>query len=61
MTVVFQFLIAVALIAAMILIRVIANRYQLRQKLNCSHVGGDCDETDCSAGSEEKRSACHAP
>ena len=57
MTILFQLLAATLLIAAMILIRVFANRYALRQRLDCSGAGEDCG--DCAG--EEKRSACHAP
>jgi len=59
--IVWQILLATALIAAMILIRVFANRSALRQKLNCGHADGNCGETDCPEQGEVKRSACHAP
>ena len=61
MSVVLQVLVAAALIAVMILVRVIANRYAVRQKLNCSHADNECHTSDCSERSEAKRSACHAP
>ena len=57
MTMLFQLLVATLLIAGMILIRVFANRYALRQRLDCSRAGEDCGTCD----GEEKRSACHAP
>jgi len=61
MTFIWQFLLAAMLIAAMILVRVFANRSALQQKLSCSHADENCRETECSARSEVKRSACHAP
>jgi hypothetical protein len=57
MTLLFQLLVATLLIAGMILIRVFANRYALRQRLDCSRAGDDCGGCE----GEEKRSACHAP
>lgn len=61
MSVVIQFLVASTLLVLMILVRVIANRYTIRQKLNCSHADNECHTTDCPERNEVKRSACHAP
>jgi len=61
MTGLYQFLLATVLIAAMILVRVFANRYRLRQRLDCGHVPGQCGRSGDSGGNEARRSACHAP
>jgi len=61
MSTIYQFLVAAAMIALMVFVRVIANRYSVRQKLNCSHADNECHTTDCSERSEVKRSGCHAP
>jgi len=61
MSFVYQFLLGTTLITLLILVRIFANRYTMRQKLNCSHAGQNCHSTDCSEQSEMKRSACHAP
>ena len=60
MIIIYQFLIAAALIALMILVRVFANRAVLQQRLSCDH-SDKCGEADCPDRSDEKRSACHAP
>ena len=75
MSVLTQFLSAAALIAAMILLRVFANRRVIKQRLSCEPAKSDCSEQDCFHGcggptvAETKepkraavnRSASHAP
>ncbi len=64
MTIVYQFLVAAALIAVMILVRIFADRRVIRQRLACGHSdgpGGNCSKTDCPEQNEEDGSACHAP
>ncbi len=50
MSVLTQFLITTALIAAMILLRVFANRRVIRQRLSCEPDKSDCSEQDCFHG-----------
>ena len=59
MSLLVHFVVATALIAVLILIRVFANRYTLRQRLDCSRHRDDCAGSAC--GDEAKRSACNAP
>lgn len=61
MSFVYQFLLNSMVIAVLILVRVIANRYTLRRKLSCDHADNDCSKIDCSERSEAERSASHAP
>jgi len=56
-----QLLIATVIIAALIAVRVFANRAALRSRLDCAHAGSECGETDCSLKGEKERSTCHAP
>jgi hypothetical protein len=50
MSVLTQFLITTALIAAMILLRVFANRRVIRQRLSCEPADSDCSDQDCFHG-----------
>ena len=61
MNFIYQILIAAALIAVMIIVRVFANRAALHGRLDCTHAGSKCGETICSHSGEKKRSTCDAP
>jgi hypothetical protein len=50
MSVLTQFLITTALIAAMIFLRVFANRRVIRQRLGCEPADSDCSDQDCFHG-----------
>jgi hypothetical protein len=60
MTVLMQILLATALIAAMIVVRVFANRAALRRRLHCSHAGTNCNDTACDRHANQNRSDQHA-
>ena len=77
MNVLLHFLVATALIAAFILLRIFADRQALRARLRQKHTDSDCEQSGCFRGcdfdkatadpgpvTEEnalKRSAYHAP
>ena len=60
MTFLLQILLATALIAAMVVVRVFANRAALRQRLHCSHAGPSCNDMACDRHANQNRSDQHA-